>query len=244
MNENDTRPHPLSRLWQYAAGYRRTIRLATTFTIINKLFDLMPPVLVGVAVDVVVQQQDSFIARLGISDVTQQLTWLGLFTLLVWGVESLTEYIFRVQWRNLAQTMQHQLRLDAYDHVQRLELSFFEDQSTGGLLSILNDDINQLERFLDNGASSVIHLLTTLLVVGALFVALAPQRGLDGRAADALYHLGLTPFPGLAGAALRPRTHPGGHPQRLPGQQPGRDRHHQELRNRDPRAKAHRPRKR
>ena len=69
MPMNQTVPHPLSRLWQYATAYRRTIFLATTFTIVNKLFVLMPPVLVGVAVDIVVLQGDSFVARLGVADV-------------------------------------------------------------------------------------------------------------------------------------------------------------------------------
>ena len=61
-----------------------------------------------------------------------------------------------VVWRNLAQTVEHEARMDAYAHVQELELGYFEDQSTGGLMSVLNDDVNQLERFLDVGANEII----------------------------------------------------------------------------------------
>ena len=39
---------------------------------------------------------------------------------------------------------QHELRLDAYAHMQHLEMAYFEDQPTGNLMAILNDDVNQL----------------------------------------------------------------------------------------------------
>jgi ATP-binding cassette subfamily B protein len=65
--------------------------------------------------------------------------------------ESATEWLHD-GGRNLAQTVEHEARMDAYTHIQDLELGYFEDQSTGGLMSVLNDDVNQLERFLDVGA--------------------------------------------------------------------------------------------
>jgi ATP-binding cassette subfamily B protein len=77
-------------------------------------------------------------------------------------------------WRNLAQTVQHELRIEAYDHLQHLEMGFFEAGSTGQLLAVLNDDINQLERFLDQGANEILQLITTVLAVGASMVALSP----------------------------------------------------------------------
>ena len=140
----------------------------------NKIFDLTPPLLIGVAVDTVVQQQDSFLARFGLTDVMTQLWVLAAITLIVWGLESVTDYIAEVLWRNLAQTLQHELRVETYDHVQNLELAYFEDRSTGGLLSVLNDDINQLERFLDVGANDIVQLVTTVLIIGAIFFAAAP----------------------------------------------------------------------
>jgi len=170
-----THPHPLQRLWRYARGYRTDIILATLYSVLNKIFDLAPPLLIGMAVDVVVQQQDSFLAQLGIVDVYAQLIFLALLTLVLWVLESIFEYLYQVKWRNLAQNIQHQLRLDAYDHVQHLELSYFEDRSTGGLMAIINDDINQLERFLDVGANDIIQIATTVVVVGGVFVAIIPS---------------------------------------------------------------------
>jgi ATP-binding cassette subfamily B protein len=148
---------------------------ASLFTILNKLCDLAPAYLIGVAVDVVVEQQDSLIARLGITNPVGQLGVLSLVTLGIWSLESLFEFLYDRQWRNLAQTLQHELRLDTYAHLQDLELSYFEERSTGLLLSILNDDINQLERFLDAGAASILQFLTVVFAVGGSFLVIAPR---------------------------------------------------------------------
>ena len=167
--------HPLSRLLSYGDKYKATIWQAAICSILNKLFDLAPPAIIGAAVDVVVQKQDSIVARFGITDIFAQLVVLSLISALIWGLESVFEYAYTRLWRNLAQDVQHDIRLDAYSHVQDLELAYFEEQSTGALLSVLNDDINQLERFLDVGANEIIHVLTTALVVGGSFFVLTPN---------------------------------------------------------------------
>jgi ATP-binding cassette subfamily B protein len=141
----------------------------------NKLFDIAPEVLIGVAVDVVVSRESSFLARLGVTDVMMQLFLLGALTLFIWVCESLFEYLYSLAWRNLAQSIQHELRVDAYRHIQNLDLAYFEDKSTGGLLSILNDDVNQLERFLDGGANALIQVFTSVVVIGAIFFVIAPK---------------------------------------------------------------------
>lgn len=166
---------PLLRLLGYMRIYRGKVFMATTFSILNKIFDIAPPALIGVAVDVVVNQEDSFIASFGIVDTQAQLIALAIVTLIIWILESVFEYIHRVYWRNLAQDVQHDLRLETYDHVQNLEMSYFEDQSTGGLMSILNDDVNQLERFLDVGANDLIQVSTTVIAIGLIFFLVAPS---------------------------------------------------------------------
>jgi ATP-binding cassette subfamily B protein len=167
--------HPLGRLWSYARGFRRRIILASAGSILNKIFDLAPPALIGAAVDVVVQQEDSLIASFGFEDPGTQLLVLAVLTLIIWGLESLFQYFYAVLWRNLAQTLQHQLRVEAYGHVQSLELAYFEDRTTGDLMSVLNDDINQLERFLDVGANDLLQVTTTVLVIGGIFFGVAPS---------------------------------------------------------------------
>ena len=167
--------HPLKRLLDYGHYYRKQVWQATACSILNKLFDLAPPALIGVAVDVVVNQQDSIIAQWGVKDILGQFIILSFLTVVIWILESAFEYAYERLWRNLAQNIQHDLRLNAYKHLQNLELAYFEERSTGGLMSILNDDINQLERFLDVGANDILQVGTTVIIVSASFFFLAPS---------------------------------------------------------------------
>ncbi|SFR55212.1 ATP-binding cassette, subfamily B [Marinobacter gudaonensis] len=164
----------LARLLRYARGYRRQIIAATTCSIINKLFDIAPEILIGVAIDVVVNQEESFVAGLGFETAQEQITILAVLTFFIWAGESLFEYLFQILWRNLAQRLQSDLRQDAYEHAQRLDMSFFEARSSGQLVATMNDDVNQLERFLDGGANAMIQVLVTVIAVGAVFFVLSP----------------------------------------------------------------------
>lgn len=164
----------LGRLLRYARGYRRRIIAATTCSVINKLFDIAPEILIGVAIDVVVNQEQSFVARLGFETAQQQITILAVLTFFIWAGESLFEYLYQILWRNLAQRLQSDLRQDAYEHAQRLDMSFFEARSSGQLVATMNDDVNQLERFLDGGANAMIQVAVTVVAVGAVFFVLSP----------------------------------------------------------------------
>ena len=166
---------PLARLMRYAGPHRPAIALASTYSILNKLFDLAPPLLIGLAVDTVVERDASWLASVGVPSAEAQLIVLAVLTVLIWGAESLFEFLFQKAWRNLAQTLQHELRLDVYAHVQRLGMGWFAERSTGRLLAVLNDDVNQLERFLDGGANDLLQVSTTCVAVGAVFFWVSPM---------------------------------------------------------------------
>lgn len=167
------RTAPIVRLWRYAKPNRWRIIRATTWSVLNKATDIAPPFLIGLAVDVVVNREGSFIGRLGIDDPKNQLLSLAIVTFVVWGFESLFEYLAGIEWRNLAQQIQHDLRVDTYDNLQHLDLPFFEERTSGDLMAVLNDDVNQLERFLDVGANEVVQMATTVVLIGATFFWIA-----------------------------------------------------------------------
>ena len=100
------RTAPLRRLWRYATAHRGRIVRATTWSILNKTFDLAPPVLIGAAVDIVVRQEDSVLAGFGIEEPRTQVVVLAVITFAIWAFESLFEYLHQIEWRNLAQAIQ------------------------------------------------------------------------------------------------------------------------------------------
>jgi ATP-binding cassette, subfamily B, bacterial len=169
---------PLRQVIAYGANYRSATNQAIVASIANKIFDIAPEVLIAAAVDVVVQKQQSFLAKLGFVDITQQLLVLTGVTIAIWVAESVSQYIATRLWRGLAQNIQHEMRLAAYGHLQEMDLAFFENSNTGNLMSILNDDINQLERFLNGGANELIQLIVSVLAIGGAFFFLTPKIAL------------------------------------------------------------------
>ena len=164
---------PLRGILERSDAPKGKIRLAILYSILNKIWDLAPPLLIGVAVDVVVQKEESLLAQWGIVDPWNQLIVLAVATFIIWGLESLFEYFYAVLWRNLAQTVQHNLRIKTFDHVQNQSMTWFDEHQKGDLLAIMNDDVNQLERFLDKGANDLLQVTTTVIVVGAVFLYLS-----------------------------------------------------------------------
>lgn len=164
--------HPLKRLLQFARPYRGDIRLGALYSVLNKIFDVLPELLIGVAVDVVVNQRDSFVSRFGVSDPMQQLWLLVALTVIIWVCESLFEYLHALKWRNLAQNLQHDLRQAAYGHIQSLPPDFVHQERSGRLLAIMNEDVNQIERFFNTGANDLIQVFVSSLLIGAVFFTL------------------------------------------------------------------------
>ena len=169
MKENN-----LKDLFNYALEQVTKVRRGIIYSILNKLFDLAPPVLIGVAIDIVVEGSDSFIGNLGYADRRQQLIILAIVTFIIWGLESSFDYIAAVTWRNISQDIEHSLRTDTFNNVLGLDLAFFENKSSGRLMAILNDDVNQLETFLDNGANRLVQTATTVVVIGGTFLYISP----------------------------------------------------------------------
>jgi ATP-binding cassette, subfamily B, bacterial len=165
---------PLRRLLEYSREFRGRYLLGTIYAVVNKVFDIAPEILIGVAVDVVVKRNHSFLAKLGVASLSHQLAALGVATVAIWGGESLFQYLYGVEWRNLAQALQHKARADVYDHLQHLRMSELESRRQGELQTILTEDVNQLERFLDGGLVAIIHVVTSTLLVSVVFFILSP----------------------------------------------------------------------
>jgi ATP-binding cassette subfamily B protein len=186
--------HPFLRLWHHASAHRARLVGAAVLSSFNKVCDVVPELLIGVAIDVIVRGQDSFLASLfGIDDRFDQLLLLAACNVGAWLLESLSDYLAHVQWRGLAQAIQHDFRLGAYRHVQQLEVAWFEDTTSGGLLAVLNDDVNQLERFLDHGPDDIIQTFWNVVLVGAVFMVTSPK----------LWLLAFAPIPIIVVGSIR-----------------------------------------
>ena len=169
MNQNN-----LKDLYKYAQENEAKVKRGILYSVLNKLFDLAPPVLIGIAIDIVVEGSESFIGNFGFEDKRQQLIILAFITFVIWGFESIFDYVASVTWRNIAQDLQHSMRTETFSKTLELDLSFFENKSSGRLMAILNDDVNQMENFLNEAANRLIQTATTVIVIGATFLYISP----------------------------------------------------------------------
>ena len=164
----------LRHLFAYSQQQKTKTKRGIVYSILNKLFDLAPPVLIGIAIDIVVEGNESFLASVGIPDRRRQLVILAILTFIIWGLESLFDYLSAVTWRGISQDIEHNLRTETFENVLSLDMKYFENKSSGRLMAILNDDVNQLERFLDTGANKLLQTATTVIVIGGTFLYISP----------------------------------------------------------------------
>ncbi len=164
------------RLFRYLTNYRASFSWNIFHAIINKIFDLMPPIMVGSwLVNSLEGDPPSWLPG---DDTWEQVLLICGLIALVFLLESFFEWRFQLGFRRLAQRVQHDLRIDAYDHLQRREIAYFEKSRTGNLMAMLNDDINQLERFLNSGFVELLHMFVLVVVASLTLFDANWQMGL------------------------------------------------------------------
>ncbi len=158
---------PMQKLFRFLKDYKAPLYLASSSSIINKIVDLMPPFLTAWLIDSVSGAPPKWLNEyFPNSSIWQQVIIICLVLILAFFMEGLTEWIFKRNFMQLAQRVQHDLRNKTYAKLQKKKLSFFESARTGNLLTILNDDINQLERFLNNSFNEILQLITLFIFAG------------------------------------------------------------------------------
>ncbi len=186
-------PRPMARLFSYLTPFRGRLALAVTNSVVNKVLDLAPPFLVGWTVDVCAGRAPAWIKATAGTELAHQILFVAVLTVVVFVFESLFQWFFQLGFLRLAQDVQHRLRLDAYRAMQDRELEFFEEHRVGRTLAMLNDDVNQLERFLNSGFNEIVQL--------AVLIAFAVVSLMD--VSWKLSLVGMWPIPLLVWGSLR-----------------------------------------
>jgi ATP-binding cassette subfamily B protein len=169
------RRHPLQALVEYARPYRRQVWFATAFSVLKKVFDIAPPVIIGLAINLLANNGSSFLAALGVATIPGQLLLIGAFTGLIFALESVFEYAQQTAWRQLAQNIQRDLRVDGYAKVQEISLSCLDNESIGEIAVPLTEQINQIETFLNGGINAFLQLASNAVIMVGIFAFLAPN---------------------------------------------------------------------
>ena len=166
---------PMRRLFSvYGRPNVGSMVVGIVASIAARLLDLVPPIMLGLAIDAVFGEQAFSLwlvpeAWIPTDETTQFWVVIGLiagaFTL-----AAAFHWIRNWGFNSFAQTIQHSVRTDTYDTMQRLNMGFFADKQTGELMSVLSNDVNQLEQFLNEGLNSVFRLGVMVVGIGGVLV--------------------------------------------------------------------------
>jgi ATP-binding cassette, subfamily B, bacterial len=172
---------PMRRLFAYLRPYRGRLGFAVSSSVANKILDLMPPLLVGWVVDSLRRHPPRWIAALaGTSDPWKMAVVLACLSVAIFFFESLFQWMYQAGFMTLAQRVQHDLRMDLYGRIQSREIAFFEEHRLGEVLALMNDDVNQLERFLNTGFNELIQIAVLFLFGGVVMLSTSWHLSLIG----------------------------------------------------------------
>src|SRR5215213_11143656 len=109
---------PMRRLFRYLQSYRSQLLFACGSSITNKILDLMPPLLVGWVIDSLRGKPPDWISALaGTRDPWSMAVALAGLSVGIFFFESLFQWMYQAGFMNLAQAVQHDLRMDVYNRI-------------------------------------------------------------------------------------------------------------------------------
>ncbi len=177
-------PHALARvILRYTRDQKGILGLGITSSVLARVFELAPAFLLGFGLDTLFFEARSFVlpgwpTAWTPADPLGQLVLLGGLILGSYALAAGLGWVNGWCWNRVAQTIQHRVRTDAYGAMQERELAFFDHRQTGELMSILNNDVNQLERFLTHGLNMGFRIVVMVGGMAAIMLLLHWQLAL------------------------------------------------------------------
>ncbi|GAB7012785.1 ABC transporter ATP-binding protein [Halolamina salina] len=165
---------PLYRLFtEYSAGRIRWLILGMLGNILARSASLLPPVILGAALDSVFQDAGAytipFFPAAWIPETDTAQFWFSAELMVgSFVVTAVFTTLYGIAANNYAHRVMHAVRTDSFETMQRLDMTFFDDKQTGEVMSVLNNDANNLENFLDNGLQNSVRL--TVMIVGIAMI--------------------------------------------------------------------------
>ncbi|WP_435180321.1 ABC transporter ATP-binding protein [Halorussus sp. AFM4] len=182
--------NPMKRLFlEYGSENALAFVTGVVASVFARVLNLLPPIILGVAIDALFAEgsgqipypdalasQVPFLSRglaaqIAPATATEQFWFSVVIIAAAFGFGAAFHWARNWGWNSFAQNIQHSIRTDTYDKMQRLNMDFFADKQTGEMMSILSNDVNRLERFLNDGMNSAFRLGVMVLAIAAILFA-------------------------------------------------------------------------
>jgi ABC-type multidrug transport system fused ATPase/permease subunit len=150
----------LFRVLTYLAPYRGLVCLTFFFAALMTGLELVPPWLIKIVIDDVLPTEN-----------LDLLSWVLIGLILAYGLKNLCNSL-RIRFNNmLEQRVVHRLRQEVFEALQRLSLNYYENRSTGEIMSRVVNDTEHVQRiFIDGFEGMLTASLTLIGILTILFV--------------------------------------------------------------------------
>ena len=161
---------PLWRLFRaYVPGKAAWLAVALFTSVLAYGTVLVTPIVLGTTIDAVFTGESAYALPVvpGAWLPTGQAGQFWLSATVVGGAllgGALLQYVRGVAINVFAHGVMYEVRVDAYEKMQRLDMTFFDNKETGEVMSILNNDTSNLETFFDNAVGDSVRI--GVIVVG------------------------------------------------------------------------------
>ncbi|WP_435159627.1 ABC transporter ATP-binding protein [Haladaptatus sp. DFWS20] len=194
--QRENADNPMRRLFlEYGGENRVAFVVGVISSFFARVLNLLPPIILGVALDALFQEGEQipyteaisksvpFLSQSFATRITpgssQGQFWFSVGVVAVaFGLGAAFHWARNWGWNSFAQNIQHSIRTDTYDKMQRLDMEFFSDKQTGEMMSILSNDVNRLERFLNDGMNSAFRLGVMVVAIAAVLLTINWQLAL------------------------------------------------------------------
>jgi len=151
----------LLRIITYLAPYRGLVCLTFFFAALTTCLELFPPWLIKIVIDDVLPTQNMDL-----------LSWVLLGLTLAYGLKNLCNSL-RIRFNNmLEQRVVHRLRQEVFEALQRLSLNYYENRSTGEIMSRVVNDTEHVQRIFIDGFEGMLTAALTLVGITTILFLL------------------------------------------------------------------------
>ena len=171
------------RIFPYVRPYRLRALSGIATNMCARIFDLVPFVFIGFAVDYYngnmvsggrLGELRTFIDDLFLNYIIddQALTY-GILIFLGFAGLAIFQGLSDYCWQTLGYKVQHDLRMNATKSLIRMEASYYDLRQTGVLMSVLSSDVNQLEDVVSDSSTSIIRIFTTFITAFVILMMIS-----------------------------------------------------------------------
>jgi len=167
----------IGRLLRYLVPYKGCAILGLALTLSMTGLQLLPPYLLKVLVDDVIVVRDATLLPMIIGLLVTAFVGRALLA---------TGRSYLMQW--LGNRLLFDLRIQVFDHLSLLRLSYYNQRQTGQIMQRVTGDLQRLQYFIAEGFQDILVNIMTVILITVILLSLNWQ----------LFLLGLAPIPVIA----------------------------------------------